>query len=102
MRNLGWIRANLAGIALYTAMESVVLAVGRIVVCVEAAAEVSTMNSSRWVRKLPKPDEPKIEPPEDREDVALVVRVAKPDAFLSRGRRTTAPPGLRPRRSPKG
>ncbi len=33
------------------------------VVCVDAAAELKTMSNSRWVRKLPKPDEPKIEPP---------------------------------------
>ena len=34
--------------ALYTAMDSVVRAVGRMVVCVEAAAELSTINSSSW------------------------------------------------------
>ena len=45
--------------ALYTAIDRVVRAVGRIVVCVDAAAEDSTMSSSRWVRKEPKADVPK-------------------------------------------
>src|SRR5882724_7738822 len=54
----GCILANCRGSALYTAMDSVVLAVGRIVVWVEAAAEDSTMSSSRWVRNEPKPDPP--------------------------------------------
>ncbi len=49
-----WMRANRFGIALNAAMERVVRAVGRIVVCVEAAAEVSTMKMSRWYIVLPK------------------------------------------------
>jgi hypothetical protein len=58
-----WIRAKLEGMALYTAMDSVVRAVGRIVVWVEAAAELSTINRRRWVRTLAKPDVPKMEWP---------------------------------------
>src|SRR5436305_14187360 len=53
-----WIFANEDGIALYTAIDRVVRAVGRIVVWVEAAAEDSTMSSSRWVRNEPKPEVP--------------------------------------------
>src|SRR5690348_1630571 len=49
---------NSGGIALYTAIDSVVRAVGRIVVWVEAAAEDSTINSSRWVRNEPQPELP--------------------------------------------
>src|SRR5436309_15778720 len=42
VRNLGWMRPNTAGIAPQRAIDSVVRAVGRIVVCVEAAADVRT------------------------------------------------------------
>ena len=58
-----WIRENARGTALYTPMASVVRAVGRMVVCVEAAAELSTISSSRWNRKLPNPDVPNTECP---------------------------------------
>src|ERR1700733_10632589 len=54
----GWILANDLGSALYTAMDKVVRAVGRIVVWVEAAAEESTIRISRWDRTLPKPEVP--------------------------------------------
>src|SRR6516165_4615952 len=54
----GWIFANEDGIALYTAIDSVVRAVGRIVVWVEAAAEDSTISSSRWVRNDPNAEVP--------------------------------------------
>src|ERR1017187_4469205 len=63
VRNLRWILAKADGIDLYTAIDSVVRAVGRMVVWVDAAAELNTMSSNRWLRKLPKPDEPKMEPP---------------------------------------
>jgi hypothetical protein len=44
---------------LYTAIDSLVRAVGRIVVWVEAAAEESTISSSsRWLRNVPTPDVP--------------------------------------------
>src|SRR6476659_9277555 len=46
-------RANFDGIALWTAIDSVVRAVGRIVVSVEAAAELSTIRISRCTAKLP-------------------------------------------------
>ena len=49
--------------ALYTPMARVVRAVGRMVVCVEAAAELSTIRSSRWKRKLPNPEVPNTECP---------------------------------------
>src|ERR1700722_7719474 len=58
-RNLLWILAKVEGIALYTAMDNVVRAVGRIVVCVDAAAELSTMRISRWERNEPNPLLPK-------------------------------------------
>jgi hypothetical protein len=38
---------NASGTALYTLIESIVRAVGRIVVCVDAAADESTMSSKR-------------------------------------------------------
>src|SRR6476646_11933958 len=46
-------RANCDGIARWTAMDRVVRAVGRIVVSVEAAAELRTMRTSRWTAKVP-------------------------------------------------
>src|SRR5258708_4461495 len=49
---------NLEGIDLYTAIDRVVRAVGRMVVWVEAAAELRTISKSRWLRTLPKPDVP--------------------------------------------
>ena len=67
--------------ALYTAIDSVVRAVGRIVVCVDAAAELSTISSSSLVRKLPKPEVPKMERAEHREHVARVVGVLQADAL---------------------
>ena len=48
---------------MYVAIDSVVRAVGRIVVWVDAAAELSTISRSRWVRNEPNPDVPKTEPP---------------------------------------
>ena len=42
VRKRGWILPITPGIAPHLAIDSVVRAVGRIVVCVEAAAEVST------------------------------------------------------------
>ena len=44
---------------MYTAIDRVVRAVGRIVVWVEAAAEDSTISSSRWLRNEPQADVPK-------------------------------------------
>ena len=58
-----WMRANDFGMALYEAIDSVVRAVGRIVVWVEAAAELSTIRISRWESTLPNPEVPKTEPP---------------------------------------
>src|SRR5436190_23753798 len=58
VRCLRWILANWGGMALYTAIDRVVRAVGRMVVWVDAAAEDSTMSSSRWVRNDPKPELP--------------------------------------------
>ena len=63
VRNFLWILANRLGMALKTAIDSVVRAVGRMVVCVEAAAELNTIRSRRWVRKFPRPDDPKMEDP---------------------------------------
>src|ERR1700678_52533 len=59
----GCILANALGIALYTDIERVVRAVGRIVVWVDAAAELSTISSRRWYMNEPKPEVPKIEWP---------------------------------------
>ena len=46
-----WILENALGMALNTAIDSVVRAVGRMVVCVDAAAELSTIRMSSLVRK---------------------------------------------------
>ena len=51
------------GIALYTPMARVVRAVGRIVVWVDAAAELRTISNSRWTRKFPNPLVPNTEWP---------------------------------------
>src|SRR6516162_8868060 len=58
VRNRELTLANAFGIALYAPMDKVVRAVGRIVVWVDAAAEDSTISSSRWVRTDPKPELP--------------------------------------------
>ena len=58
-------------------MDRVVRAVGRIVVWVEAAAELSTMRRSRWVRTLAKPEVPKMRMAEHREHIPLVGRVLR-------------------------
>src|SRR5215469_4271473 len=63
VRYLGWILANDSGSAPYAAIDSVVRAVGKIVVCVEAAAELSTMRISSRDRTVPSPEVPKIAPP---------------------------------------
>ena len=48
---------------MYAAIDKVVRAVGRMVVCVDAAAELSTISRSSWVRNDPNPDVPKTEFP---------------------------------------
>jgi hypothetical protein len=58
VRNRGWIRPKTEGIAPQCAIDRVVLAVGRIVVCVDAAADVSTA----MIRSLSQP-EPNTRPP---------------------------------------
>src|SRR5262245_28457066 len=60
VRKRGWIFENDDGSALYTAIDSVVRAVGKIVVCVEAAAEDRIIRKSNRVKNPPNPDEPKI------------------------------------------
>src|SRR5689334_19785970 len=59
VRYLGWIRANRAGIALKAAIDRLVRAVGRIVVWVEAEAEVSTQTASRCTMIQPTAPPPK-------------------------------------------
>src|SRR6478672_6425689 len=59
VRYFGWIRANRAGIALNAAIDRLVRAVGRIVVWVEAEAEVSTQIASRWTMIQPTAPPPK-------------------------------------------
>ncbi|HUY48996.1 MAG TPA: hypothetical protein VMV92_25300 [Streptosporangiaceae bacterium] len=63
VRFLGWILANAPGIALQAAIDRVVRAVGRIVVWVEAAAELSTIRISSRDRNVPTPEVPKMAPP---------------------------------------
>src|ERR1700709_2632109 len=59
VRYFGWIFANRAGAALNTAIDRVVRAVGRMVVWVEAEAEVSTQIASRWTMIQPTAPPPK-------------------------------------------
>ncbi len=59
VRYFGWIRANLPGIALKAAIDRLVRAVGRIVVWVDAEAEVSTQIASRWTMIQPIAPPPK-------------------------------------------
>src|SRR5581483_2709928 len=63
VRYRGWILAKDWGIALYTAIDRVVRAVGSIVVWVEAAAEDSTIRISRWLKTVPAVPVPKTELP---------------------------------------
>src|SRR6476620_2835629 len=58
VRYFGWIRAKRDGIALNAAIDRLVRAVGRIVVWVEADAEVSTQIASRWTMIQPIPPPP--------------------------------------------
>src|SRR3954469_6696591 len=51
--NFGWMRAKWLGIALCTAIESEGRAVGRIVVCVEAEAEVRIVAANSTCRTWP-------------------------------------------------
>ena len=80
VRNRRWIFEKVEGMALYTLMANVVRAVGRIVVWVEAAAELSTMSSSRWDRTLPNPDVPNTEWPRTDRTSPWLFGVAEPDA----------------------
>src|SRR3978361_127487 len=59
VRYLGWIRAKGLGTALKAAIDRLVRAVGRIVVCVEADAEVSTQIASRGTMIQPGAPPPK-------------------------------------------
>src|SRR5665213_2054496 len=63
VRNFGWIFEKDFGIDRYAAIASVVRAVGRIVVCVEAAADDSTISVSSFENTRPTPCEPNTAPP---------------------------------------
>src|SRR5450759_1863673 len=58
VRNFWFIFANGFGSAPYTLIDKLVRAVGRMVVWVEAAAELSTMRISRCERNVPSQDVP--------------------------------------------
>ena len=60
------------------AIDSVVRAVGRIVVWVDAAAEDSTMRISRWLRKVPNPLVPKTEEPRTEITSPALFGLARP------------------------
>ena len=77
-----WILANVLGMALNTAIDNVVRAVGRIVVCVEAAAELSTMKIRSLVRKVPKPEVPKMEVPNTLSTSPLLFGFESPTPFV--------------------
>src|SRR5215469_12952671 len=63
VRYRGLILANDSGSAPYAAIDSVVRALGKIVVWVEAAAELSTMRIRSRDKTVPNPEVPKIAPP---------------------------------------
>src|ERR1039458_766539 len=81
VRNRRWILPKASGMALKTAMDSVVRAVGRIVVWVEAAAELSTIRRRRWERKLPNPEDPKMELPRTESTSPMLLGLERPMAF---------------------
>src|SRR5215469_11063646 len=82
VRYLGWILANDSGSAPYAAIDRVVRAVGRMVVWVEAAAELSTMRSSSRDRKVPKPPPPKIAVPSTDSTSPPWAALASPIPFV--------------------
>src|SRR6478609_3395762 len=59
VRYFGWIRANRLGMAPNAAIDRLVRAVGRMVVWVDAEAEVSTQMASRWTMIQPIAPPPK-------------------------------------------
>ncbi len=63
---------------MYTAIDSVVRAVGRIVVWVEAAAELSTIRTSSRARKTPKPEPPKTAVPRTESTSPTLFGLARP------------------------
>src|SRR5580658_3868418 len=73
-----WILPKASGMALNTAMDNVVRAVGRMVVWVEAAAELSTMRRRRWERKLPNPEDPKMELPRTERTSPVLLGLERP------------------------
>ncbi len=72
---------DLEGIDLYTAIDRVVRAVGRMVVWVEAAAELRTISKSRWLRTLPKPDVPNTALPRPDSTSFWLGGIAEPHPF---------------------
>src|SRR4249919_1077119 len=60
--NRALIRANCDGMARWAAIDRVVRAVGRIVVRVDAAAELSTISTSKWTAAVPTALLPKTAP----------------------------------------
>src|SRR6266481_8379811 len=78
VRNRGWTFANDLGIALYAAMDRVVRAVGRIVVWVDAAADDSTITSSRWKKTDPTVPLPKTAWPWIESTSPALLRLPRP------------------------
>src|ERR1035438_5279415 len=81
VRYLGCIFENEAGRALKAAIDRVVRAVGRIVVWVDAAAELSTIRISRRVRNVPNPPPPKIAPPRTESTSLVLAGLFRPIPF---------------------
>src|SRR5580658_7431090 len=82
VRYLGWILANDFGMALYVAIDSVVRAVGKIVVWVEAEAEVSTIRISRRAKNVPMPLPPKTALPRTDRSSNWWAGLARPIPFV--------------------
>src|ERR1035438_5651476 len=82
VRYLGGILEKESGSALYAAIERVVRAVGRIVVWVEAAAELSTIRISRRVRNVPNPPPPKIADPRTESTSLVFFGFCRPIPFM--------------------
>src|SRR5215469_3164335 len=82
VRYRGLILANVWGSAPYAAIDSVVRAVGKIVVCVEAAAELSTMRIRSRDRTVPRPEVPKIALPVTDSTSDWCAGLASPTLFV--------------------
>ncbi len=91
VRYLGWIFAKILGAALNAAIESVVRAVGRMVVSVDAIELVMTMNSSSLVSVLPAMPVPKMLVPSTLSTSSALAGLVRPTPWLPAPAHACAP-----------